>query len=977
MKKIFAIAGKELRAYFDSPVAVLFLATFLAVTLFTFFWGEAFFARETADIRPLFEWLPMLLIFLVSSISMRAWSEERKTGTIEILSTLPISTVQLVLGKFLAGMALVSIALVLTLGIPVTVSMMGDLDWGPVWGGYLAALLLSAVYLSFGLAISAMTENGIVALLATAAFCTLLYIPGTETALAWASAQTRTILEAVGVGSRFKSVARGVLDLRDLAYYGGLVAIGITANNLILTSKRWSLGDKASPLRRSAWLTMAFVIANVVLLGAWLHPVQSARADLTEDGVYSLSDTTKNIVSELEEPLVLKGYFSDKTHPILAPLVPQISDILDEYQAMGDGVEVTVVDPTNDPELEKEAFERYSIKTMPVDFEDKYQVSTLNAYFQVVVAYGDEHKVLDYRDLLDMQTASLKDMEYTLTKTIRKVVTDFQSKGTLLKTLTDEVKLTAFVTPENVPENWKSVPSEVEKIAAAMSEESNGKFSFAKVSPTSPEEQKAIYEEWGIKPYVTSIFGGDAFYMHLAMTVGDRNALLALPEQPTEETLKKAIESGIERLSPGFATVVGFVVPEAKPNPPGRPGMPQQPPRPEQAFQTLKQVVGNERDVEDVTLSSGKVPDNVEVLLILGKTEMTEVEQKAVDQFLMQGGSVVVLAGSHRLNRSGQELSIEKVNGGLFELLKKWGVTIGEKVVYDKESDVFPVPVTRNVGGLELQEIQRMPFAPFVKVKSSSSESPVTKGLGPVITHFVSPLELQDKEGIEKTQMLASSEGAWLSDKSSIQPDFDRYPELGFEKVGDEATVDDENGSPKSSAKSPYTLAFALRGSFKSAFAKEQTEESTPPSPKDDGANEKPTGEESKKEQPLLGSSPNDARLVVVGSSDFVSDTVLAVSQQARSMGVENNLNFVQNILDWSTMDAELLSIRARSGTVRPLENVEVSERFGWEMKNYLIAFFGLAGVLLFMRFRRKAREVKLGAFFRDQKKHAKAQGEA
>src|SRR5690606_18549553 len=144
---ILQIARKELATYFSSPVAYIFLGTFLFVNLFIFFWVETFFARNIADVRPLFEWMPILLIFLVASLTMRMWSEERRMGTLEFLFTLPVNTLHLVLGKFTACLALVACALLLTIPIPVTVSFLGILDWGPVIGGYVATFFLAAAYI--------------------------------------------------------------------------------------------------------------------------------------------------------------------------------------------------------------------------------------------------------------------------------------------------------------------------------------------------------------------------------------------------------------------------------------------------------------------------------------------------------------------------------------------------------------------------------------------------------------------------------------------------------------------------------------------------------------------------------------------------------------------------------------------------------------------------------------------------------------
>ena len=165
MNHILSICKKELRAYFLSPVALIFLLMFLFVTLFWFFNIEPkFWSRNLADIRPLFEIFPVMLIFLVAALTMRLWSEEQKLGTLEVLMTMPVKTHHLVLGKFLAGFTLVGLALIMTFHVPIIVSLHGQIDWGPVIGGYLATLLLASTYLSIGLCMSSITENQIVAL---------------------------------------------------------------------------------------------------------------------------------------------------------------------------------------------------------------------------------------------------------------------------------------------------------------------------------------------------------------------------------------------------------------------------------------------------------------------------------------------------------------------------------------------------------------------------------------------------------------------------------------------------------------------------------------------------------------------------------------------------------------------------------------------------------------------------------------------
>src|SRR5512139_2031523 len=225
MKQALSITRKELSAYFGSPMALIFVGVFLAVTLFAFFWVDTFFARGIADVRPLFRWMPILMIFLVAALTMRQWSEEQRSGTLEVLLTLPVSKIQLVLGKFLAVMALVALGLALTAVLPITVSLLGPLDWGPVIGGYLAALLMASAYTAIGLFVSSRTDNQLVALILTVIVSGFFYLIGSSGVTEFAPAQLGDILRALGAASRFESIERGVIDLRDLLYYVGIAGI--------------------------------------------------------------------------------------------------------------------------------------------------------------------------------------------------------------------------------------------------------------------------------------------------------------------------------------------------------------------------------------------------------------------------------------------------------------------------------------------------------------------------------------------------------------------------------------------------------------------------------------------------------------------------------------------------------------------------------------------------------------------------------
>ncbi|HKQ60696.1 MAG TPA: ABC transporter permease [Candidatus Polarisedimenticolaceae bacterium] len=240
MNRIRSIASRELRAYFNSPIAYVFLFAFAGAALFTFFNVKAFFSRGQADLRGLFEAVPLLMVLLVPALTMRLWAEEEKQGTLEVLLTLPAQDLELVAGKFLASWALLAAGLALTLPLPFTVAWLGNLDWGPVWGGYIGALLLGAAYLALGQFVSALTENQILAFILSLVLCLTLYGLGTEVFTGLFSDRAAALLRALGSGSRFESIARGVVDLRDLVYYLSLSVFFLALSVGALRAKRWA-----------------------------------------------------------------------------------------------------------------------------------------------------------------------------------------------------------------------------------------------------------------------------------------------------------------------------------------------------------------------------------------------------------------------------------------------------------------------------------------------------------------------------------------------------------------------------------------------------------------------------------------------------------------------------------------------------------------------------------------------------------------
>jgi len=654
MRQTLALMRKELDSYFSSLMALIFVGVFLAVTLFTFFWVADFWARELADVRPLFRWMPLLMIFLVAALTMRQWSEEQQTGTLEILLTLPVRIVQLVLGKFLAVLVLVMVALALTLFLPLSIAQLGDLDWGPVIGGYLAAVLMAAAYVAIGLFISSRTDNQIVALIVTVILAGALHLTGTPAITDLFDSSTGELLRNLSTSGRFQSIERGVIDLHDLLYYVSLTGIFLGLTVLSLIRRRWSQGEQTRTLRFNLNLTAALSILNIIALNVLFFPIHIGRFDLTEDRLYTLSPITHELLDNLQEPLLIRGYFSEKNHPLLEPLVPQIQDMLEEYEvAADDNLTVEMIDPIDDPELEAEANQVYGIRPVPLQVADRTGQSILNVYFHILVRYGDQSEVLNFEDLISIERygndieVRLRNLEYDLTSSVKRVVQGFQSIDSVLASLNEPAHLTLYVTPDTVPQALSEVPDTIEKVVTAITSETDGALVFETVNvnaPDSPVTVEALYEQYGIQPIASGFFLADTYLLHMVLQAGDRTLVIYPSGDLSEAGIRTTIESALKRAAPGFLKTVGLWTPaDPSQNPYGQPGSSLQ------SYQTLRQVLSENFEVRSVDLSEGQVPTDIDVLFVIAPQGLTAREQYAIDQYLMRGGSVFVAISPYRL----------------------------------------------------------------------------------------------------------------------------------------------------------------------------------------------------------------------------------------------------------------------------------------------------------------------------------------
>jgi len=237
MKNVMTVFHKEMLGYFNSAIAYIFFTLFLVILSFLFF--RIYFLQGIVTMTTFFDVMPWVFLIFIPAVTMKSWAEERKTGTLEVLLTMPVRDVELVGGKILAGAAFVTIAILLTFFVPLLVSLTGPLDWGPVFASYLGAILLAASYVAIGNFVSSLTSNQITAFLFTAVILFLLLIIGTEPVYSVFPNAIAEVMRNLSLTYHFQSIGRGVLDSRDILFYLTLVGLFFYYNVKSLESRTW------------------------------------------------------------------------------------------------------------------------------------------------------------------------------------------------------------------------------------------------------------------------------------------------------------------------------------------------------------------------------------------------------------------------------------------------------------------------------------------------------------------------------------------------------------------------------------------------------------------------------------------------------------------------------------------------------------------------------------------------------------------
>jgi ABC-2 type transport system permease protein len=356
----------------------------------------------------------------------------------------------------------------------------------------------------------------------------------------------------------------------------------------------------------------------------------------------------------------------------------------------------------------------------------------------------------------------------------------------------------------------------------------------------------------------------------------------------------------------------------------------------------VRQQLSQDYMVQSLDLSTGQVPPEVDVLVLVSPQDLDDKARYAIDQYLMRGGAVVVATSNYMLTYDPYtgSLALQPIQGGINDLLETYGVKIDKPLVMDQQNEPFPMPVERQVNGMAIREIQALNYPFFADIRADGMDrtSPIVSKLSAVTLNWPSPVvaDAAKNQGRQVTTLLKSSPNSWLRTDPNINPDLVKYPGVGFPVEGQMAS---------------QPLAVAVRGAFPSFFAGKPSPLAQPiPT----AAPNQPTPAPVAQVGGAIESSPESARLVVVGSADFLTDAIFQVSSSLGADRYLNSLQLAQNAVDWSAEDLDLLGIRARGTIARVLKPLTAGQERFWEGLNYGLALLALISIGVIWRIWRR-----------------------
>ncbi len=374
----------------------------------------------------------------------------------------------------------------------------------------------------------------------------------------------------------------------------------------------------------------------------------------------------------------------------------------------------------------------------------------VNSYFDLLIQYGGQHEKLGFRELIEVKDPGegdldvrLRNPEYDVTRTIKKLLYGYQGGGDIFQGLTKPVAFHGYVSaPESLPEPLPGLLEDLRAVLAELADTSGGKFSYDIQDPDAGDGAlgREIEERFGFQPLILDLLDPRAFYFYMVLESGDQAIPVPLPEEIDKAGLTRAIEAGIKRFAPGFLKTVALYTPaQAGGHMAAGPG-----------YNVLKDGLTENLTLKETQLDKGTVPEDADLLLVAGREDLDEKQVFAIDQFLMQGGTVILAASPYHMDFGGGAISARARPTGLEDWLAHQGIELEQTLVLDPQSTPFPIPVHREVAGFLVDEIQTIAYPYFPDIRDDGMDQDTGITSGPRADHPELGLAPADRSGEEQ-----------------------------------------------------------------------------------------------------------------------------------------------------------------------------------------------------------------------------------
>ncbi len=801
----FTISGRELRSYFNSPVAYVFLVVFLMVASGLFM--TPFFLAGLCDMRAFFSNLPLLLVVFVPALTMRSWAEEARSGTLSLLFSLPIGSGGLVIGKFIASLIFCTLAILSTFTIPVMLHFLGRPDYGPIAGGYLGSILLASFLLALGMSISAFFKDQIVAFILALVAGFFCFLAGTEffsTFIdSWVPGLGTFLRHGIGIQSHFASFAKGVIDITDVLFFLSFTAIFLLIN--ILTVE----GLLKFRIKKGFYPAVILLFGIGIFLNAILFDIRLPRFDLTENRIYTISPGTKRVLEKLKVPISVVYYCSskEKMPTAMKELSRDVGDILDELAKLSPKFTYRIVDPDELTEKEREQLRKKGILPFNTQTIEKDALNIKRVYSAIQLSYLDKKDEIIPQVLPD----SLGSLEYDIVSKIFRLTLDKKPKVVLI----------------------------APKIQI-------------------PLQTALMYQRLG-QPVPPAI---DHF-----------------------RTLEELLRS--------------------------------------QGYQVVRQELKKD----------SPLPEDADCLLVIGPQEFNKRQKYEIRRYLSSGKPLLLAFQQYqyRYTNSGDGMvaTVERLTNNLNDLIKDTGVSVSDKMLFDKRSAVLSVETSTQMGLFTalVRTPVKFPMQIEVLPDSMNQDVSITSNLTGLLYLWGSSLKVDDdtilNNSLDLTTLFSTSPKSW------VRPYHPGY-------------LTKEDLTPDSSAFKKRPLAILLTGVFQNPFGKGEI-----PKWPGEEANSTETKKASKDDSQRPGESTKSvkSKLILIGSSEMFTD---------RTLSALSNASLMLNCVDVFCLGDELIHIRTKNQVQRLIKDVESNERLFWKAFTIFLMPFVWAAFGIFRAMKRK-----------------------